>query len=433
MQRLVVLSFICGAALIPIRAAEPVDKARPENSERDKANRVNVSADDWPWWRGPLRNGVASPQAAPPQSWSETEHVRWRVNVPGRGHGSPTVVGDRVFLATAEMKADLQSVICYDRRSGDQLWKTVVHDSGITKKSNQKASQASSTVACDGERVFISFLSHNAIYTTALDLQGNQLWQTKIVDYKLHQGYGSSPAIYKHLVLVTADNKLGGAVAALDRLTGEIVWRHDRPKTPNYPSPIVFQIGGRPQLVLTGCNLVTSLDPLTGESLWEIEGATTECVTSTPTDGQHVFSSGGYPKNHMAAIKADGSGEVVWENNVRVYVPSMLVQGGYLYAVTDAGVAMCWKADTGEEQWKGRLGGTFSASPVLVGDRIFATNESGQTFIYRAQPDSFELLGKNQLGSEVFATPTFVRNEIFMRVAHFEGDNRQEVLYCLGK
>ena len=119
---------------------------------------------------------------------------------------------------------------------------------------------------------------------------------------------------------------------------------------------------------MTGCNLFSSFDPHSGETLWEVKGATTECVTSTVTDGERVFCSGGYPKNHLAAVLADGSGKIVWETKDRVYVPSLLARDGHLFGVLDAGVAVCWKSDTGKEAWKKRLGGEFNASPVLVGD-----------------------------------------------------------------
>jgi outer membrane protein assembly factor BamB len=258
------------------------------------------------------------------------------------------------------------------------------------------------------------------------------LWQTKISDYVVHQGYGSSPAVYKSLVIASADNKGGGAVAGLDRKTGEVVWRNERPATPNYASPIILHVGGRDQLFLTGCDRVTSLDPLTGKTLWEIDGATTECVTSTVTDGQRIFTSGGYPKNHVAAVRADGSGEVEWEDNVRVYVPSLLAQGGKLYAVTDNGVATCFDSATGETLWNGRLGGTFTASPVLVGERIYATNEAGTTFVFRADPKEFELLAENQLGDEVFATPVIAGGRIYARVNHTKDGGHQEMLYAIG-
>src|SRR5262249_21132207 len=141
--------------------------------------------------------------------------------------------------------------------------------------------------------------------------------------------------------------------------SGKVVWKHARPKTPNYASPIILNAAGRDQLVFTGCDLVASYEPLTGKLLWQVKGSTTECVTSTVTDGRHVFTSGGYPKNHVSAVLADGSGKVVWENGTRVYVPSMLVREGHLYAVLDAGVAVCWECGTGKEVWRHRLGGTF--------------------------------------------------------------------------
>lgn len=392
---------------------------------------VRVSASDWTWWRGPFRNGTAVPDQDLPTRWSETENIVWKVPVPGRGHGSPIVVGDRVYLQVADRERDLQSVICFDRSTGKQHWEAVIHRGGLMKK-NQKASQASSTVAWDGERLIANFLNDGAVHTTAVSAQGKQLWQTRIGDYVIHQGYASSPAIYQHLVIVSADNKGGGTIAALDRKSGDIVWAHDRPKIPNYPSPVILHAAGKDQLFFIGCSLVTSMNPLSGEMNWEVEGATQECVTSTVTDGEHIYSSGGWPKNHVAAIKADGSGEIVWEKKSRVYVPSMLMKDGFLYAILDAGVATCWKSDTGKEMWKSRLGGDFSSSPILVGDAIYASNEKGENFVFKANPKKFELVAKSKFGDSVFATPAICGGRIYNRIAVGEGDERQEFLVCIG-
>ena len=391
---------------------------------------IRVERTDWPWWRGPWRDGSADPHQTPPTIWDEKTNVAWKVAVPGRGHGSPTVVGNGVYLATADRARDLQSVLCYDRADGGLIWEAVVHRGGLMQK-NKKASQASSSVAWDGERLLISFLNDGAVFTTALSPEGQRLWQTRISDYIIHQGYAASPAVYQDLVIVSADNKGGGTLAALDRKTGEIVWRRDRPRFPNYSSPILLRVAEQDQLIMIGCERVSSLDPLTGKTNWEVEGSTTECVTSTVTDGQLVFSSGGYPDNHVSAINGDGSGEVVWRNGSRVYVPSMLIKDGYLFAVLDAGIAVCWRAKDGQQMWKKRLGGTFSASPVLVGNKVFASNEEGETFIYIASPEGFDQIAKNQLGNSVFATPTIVGSRIYARVADQRGDHRQELLYCL--
>jgi outer membrane protein assembly factor BamB len=359
------------------------------------------------------------------------------VPVPGRGHSSPTVVGDEVFLTTADNDRKVQTVICFDRLTGKQRWESIVHEGGcdteISKKANAKSSFASSTIAVDDDQLYVNFFNNDAVHTTALDRTGKLVWQQKITNYVIHQGYGSSPLLHGPLVIVSADNKGGGAVAGLNRKTGEIVWTHKRPAKPNYSSPIVHHLDGRDQLIMTGCDLVSSLDPMTGKLLWEFDGATTECVTTTVTDGKHVYSSGGYPKNHIAAMVADGSGTITWENETRQYVPSMLIRDGHLYLSLDEGVAACVNAATGEEVWKSRLGGTFSSSPVLVGDLIYATNEDGETYIFRASPEKFEKLAMNELGESVFATPAICGGQIFSRVAEIQDDKRQEYLVCIEK
>ena len=392
---------------------------------------------DWPFWRGPQRNGHADASANPPQHWSATDNIRWRAPVPGLGHGSPTVLGDRVYLATADDQKQAQMVICFDGKSGEQLWSTTVHEGGFANNSqkglNKKATMASSTVATDGERLFITFVNENAAWATALDLSGSILWQQRLCDYVIHQGYGSSPTLYGNLVIVSADNKSGGVIAGLDRQTGKVAWSHQRPKKPNYHSPVILRAAGRDQLIVGGCDLVTSLNPVDGKPFWEVEGATTECVATAVTDGQRIFTCGGYPKNHIAAVAADGSGKLQWENNSRNYVPSMLVHEGHLYASLDAGIAICYRTSDGKEMWKARLGGTFSSSPVLVGDLIYATNEEGKTFLFRANPANYEQVGVNELGGSVFATPAFVGDRIYTRIAEGQGDQRQEYLVCIGQ
>ncbi|MGY8770701.1 MAG: outer membrane protein assembly factor BamB family protein [Pirellulales bacterium] len=416
------LSLSCSFTLSQITAAEP--------------SLVNdgftTSTNDWPWWRGAGRMGAAAADQQPPLVWSDSKNVAWEADIPGRGHGSMTVVGESIYLATADDKTGSQSVLCFDRTTGKPKWTTEVHATGGMQK-NSKASAASSTLACDGERLFVTFPNSNGLYVTALDLAGKQLWQNKVSKYLVHQGYGASPCLYQSLVIVSSDNKGGGAVAAYQRKSGKLVWKHDRPKKPNYSSPTILHVAGKDQLIMIGCDLVTSLHPLTGKVIWETEGATTECVISTVTDGQLVYTGGGYPKNHISAVKADGSGELAWENKSRVYVPSLQILDGYLYGLLDAGMAACWKADTGEEMWKARLGGTFTASPVLVGDMLFATNEAGETFIYNANPKEYAEIAKNQLGSEVYSTMVICGDRIYYRAANEVDGKRVETLYCIAK
>ncbi|MBM4074418.1 MAG: serine/threonine protein kinase [Planctomycetes bacterium] len=416
---------------LTIYGATGIDAA--ERSFRPETAAKEFASTDWPWWRGPNRDGIASPDQDPPLKWSDTDNVLWKSPVPGRGYGSPILFGNKIFLATADVERETQSVLCFDRETGKELWQTDVHKGGFTKKGNTKSTLANGTPACDGERLFVNFLNSDAIFTTALDLNGNKIWQKRITDFAVHQGFSSSPALYDSLVIVTADSRENGAVAALDRKSGEVVWQNSRPKLPNYTSPIIFNVAGKDQVFLQGCDVVTSLDPLTGKTNWEMKGSTEECVTSTVTDGKHIFTTGGYPRNHIAAINVDGSKKVEWENGVRVYVPSMLLRDGYLYATLDAGVAMCWNSHTGKELWKGRLGGTISSSPVMVGEHILVTNEEGTTYIFKTSPNEFIQVGENQLGTEAFATPTICGSRIYHRVAVQQNDKRQEFLYCLGK
>jgi outer membrane protein assembly factor BamB len=194
----------------------------------------------------------------------------------------------------------------------------------------------------------------------------------------------------------------------------------------------VLQIAGKTQAILAGCNLIASYDPLSGSKLWELEGSTEETVVTAVTDGARVFIGGGYPKNHTMAVEADGSGKIAWQNATRAYVPSMLVKNGHLYAVLDSGQAVCWKSDTGEELWREKVDRDFYGSPVMLGTRIYSTNQHGITSVFEATPKQFKLLAQNLLGDECFSSPSICGNRIYLRSAK-KGDRRQEYLWCIGQ
>jgi len=386
---------------------------------------------DWPAWRGPTRDGHAAAGQTVPVKWSETENVVWRAPVRGKGHGSPTVVGNRIYLATADAATQEQLVLAFDRATGKPVWETVIHRGPLDTGGHRNTSQASATVAWDGERLYINFFNNKAVHTTALDAAGKILWQTRVADFVMHQGFGASPVVHEGVVLVTADHRGGGRIAGLDRKTGKILWEQERPKIANYASPALVTAAGRTQVVVAGCNLVASFDPLTGKKLWEFEGSTEETVVTAVTDGSRIFAGGGYPKNHVMAMEADGSGKIAWQNSARVYVPTMLVKDGFVYAVQDAGTVVCWKADTGEEKWREKVDKDFYASPVMVGDRIYVTSLAGVTSVFEATPTSFKLLAQNRLGTEALATPAICGGRVYLRHAQ-KGDTRQEFLWCIG-
>ena len=255
-----------------------------------------VNENDWPWWRGTQRNGHADSKSAP-LTWGPDQNIAWKTEIPGRGHGTPTVVGNNIFLATALEEEKSQWVLCFDRKSGKNLWAKEVHRGGWEGRIHDRNTQASPTVACDGERLFAAFMYQEAIWVTALSLDGNQLWQKRVGDYVSHWGYSSSPAIYNSLVIVAADHKGGGKLAALDRETGASVWETPRPALPNYSSPMIYHLDGKDQLFLAGCDMMASYDPATGKAIWNTPGVTTEVVGSAVADDKRVYASGGYPKS----------------------------------------------------------------------------------------------------------------------------------------
>jgi len=390
------------------------------------ANPATPTANDWPWWRGAaLRNHATGD---PPLTWSETQHIVWKAPLPGRGHASPIVWGDAVFIATADATAGTQSLLCFDRATGARRWATEVHRGSFIGM-HRKNSHASATPAADGQRVYTAFAIDDALFVSAIDFHGEIVWQKRVGDFHSEHGYGSSPVIHRSMVIVTGDNKGPSYVAALDRATGELVWKTPRPDEPSYGTPVVFDIAGRSQLIVHGGDRTHSYNPDTGELRWTCQGPA-DIVGNTPVaDDAHVYVSGGYPQKKLMAIRADGAGDVsathvTWSTSRAVsYVPSALLHDGRVYVVTDGGIAACIDATTGEAIWRARLDGAVSSSPVLVGDRIYVGNERGVTHVYKAA-EQFELLATNELPGGIMATPAIIGDRIYLRTS--------EALYCIG-
>lgn len=400
---------------------------RAEQLQGKELGEVKPRPGDWPWWRGPARDGKSSDRS-PPVHWTTESGVLWKTPVPGRGHGTPSIWGEHIFLASADDQKKTQFVNCYDRRNGKELWTTVVHDGNFVHTHN-KNSHASVTPACDGERVFVAFLNDAAIHVTALDFEGNVLWSKNAGYFKTQHGYGASPVLYRSLVIVSADNPGDGWIAALHRQTGEIVWKASRRDEGSFATPVVGNVAGRDQLLLCGTGVVTSYNPATGELLWFCDGPTTVTANTMAFSGDLVVASGGYPDKGILCIRADGNGDVsdthvVWRKKQGVsYVPSPLVHDGKVYVVNDGGIVSCWALDTGENLWQHRLRGNFSASPVFAAGNFYIPNERGVTFVFRTAP-SFEVVATNDLGDGGFASPVICGERIYLRTS--------STLYCIG-
>lgn len=385
---------------------------------------------DWPMWRGANVDGVASGPAVP-TSWSETENVVWKTKIPGRGHSSPIIVKNRIFLETADEQQKTQSVLCLDRNTGEQLWQKTLFTDNFEQEMHRENTQASSTLACDGKLVFALFLNDRKIWATALDLDGKQVWQTEVGSFAAKFGYSASPTLYKSLVLLAADHQQGGYIAALNRADGAIVWRKPRPEKSSYASPRVVTLDGKDQLVICGCKQVSSYDPLTGNQLWSTEGTADSGVGSPVVAGNLVIASAGWPERETMALKPDGS--IAWRNKSHSYVPSLISVEDHIYLVNE-GIARCINATTGKETWQKRLGGgEFRSSPVASGGNIIVTSMAGKTTVFRANPNEFEVVAENTLGTEGFASPAVSQGDLYLRIADAANGPRQEWLYRIGK
>ncbi|MGY8688492.1 MAG: outer membrane protein assembly factor BamB family protein, partial [Verrucomicrobiales bacterium] len=316
---------------------------------------------DWPWWRGPSHLNKAAIGAQPVTEFSDSKHVLWKAPVSGRGHASPTVMGNRIFLATSNQDKGSQSVVAFDRDSGKQLWIHDVNTGGLPGKIHAKNTHASSTIACDGERLFCVFYNNNSLQVTALGVSdGEPLWDERLGPYapkRYEFGFAASPLIHGDHVIVLGDSEEGGFLTALGREKGNRVWTTDRPKEMNFSSPIVAKLADSEQLIISGCSRIAAYDPITGKALWESKEAFTDVTCGTVVwEGDLIFASGGFPKPLTIAVRA-GTGETVWQNKKKSYEQSMLIHKGYLYTINDTGIAYCWRASDGEEMWSERLKG----------------------------------------------------------------------------
>ncbi len=389
---------------------------------------------DWPWWRGPLRNGVAD-QVAVPVKFSETDHVIWKTLVLGRGHSSPTVVGNRVFLTTATTAEQIHEVLAFDRTTGKPLWRKEVNRGGFPAKNHPKNTEATATLACDGERLFAAFYHHDKVVAVTLNFAGEVVWEKEVCRFRpktYEYGYAPSPVLYQNTVLIAAEYDGESFITALDRQSGDRVWQAPRPTMITFSTPMIAHVAGKDQLLISGAQKVSAYNPATGKPLWSVDGTTFATCGTMVWDGEIVFASGGYPKAETLAVKADGSGEVLWRNNQKCYEQSMLAHEGYLYALTDNGVMFCWRGTDGKEMWKERLKGPVSASPVLANGNLYWANELGTLYVVRANPEQFEKVAENQIGSDSFPSPAVCGGQIFLRVGKGTGKERQEWLYCFG-
>jgi len=407
---------------------------------------VTVSAENWPQWRGPRLDGTSHDTGFPADF--NASKARWRTQLPGEGHASPIVWNDRVFTVASIAESGERVLLCLDRSNGRILWQTPVIKSPLEKKHGLN-SHASSTPATDGERVFTAFLEISAAVqnepgrkqhvtpgeavVSAHDFNGKVVWQKRVGRFSSTHGFCSSPILFKDKVIVNCDHDGDGYIVALARADGRELWRIDRPnKTRSYCAPIIRELAGRTQMVLSGTKCVTSYDPNDGRLLWIIDGPTEQFVASIVYNDRAglLFMTGGFPEHHILAIRPDGSGNVTdshvaWHvvNKGVSYVPSPIAEGDYFLVVSDSGIGHCFDAKTGRIVWAERMG-EHHASLVSAEGRVLFISDRGDARLVKPG-ERYELRAQGALDEKVFASPALSEGQIFVR-----GD---KTLSCLGE
>jgi outer membrane protein assembly factor BamB len=407
------------------------------------------STGSWPQWRGPNSSAIAE-NSNVPLEWSSTTNLLWKSPVPGRGHSSPVVSGDRVFITTSvegevipgaqapkhfiegeefrhpestgAERAHTFKVLCYSAARGERLWEQTVHDGRVYDDHHRKSAYASPTCAIDveGGRV-ISYFGSEGLFCH--DLDGKLLWKTLLGPIStLGMGTGTSPVVYDGSVILQCDQKdgEGSFLQAWDIGTGRSRWRTERKVSASWCTPIVAGANDKPVLLSSGMEHIIAYDPATGKEVWQAAGLTNNAIPSPVVSGNVALFSAGYPARRAIALDVV-SGNLLWEyRRGTAYVPSPIAVDDLFYLVTDSGLITCLEARTGTPVYEGeRLPhpAKFTASPIAVQGRILLVSEDGQTFVIRTGRE-FAVESVNRLDEEMMASPAVAGGRLYLRGEH---------------
>jgi outer membrane protein assembly factor BamB len=418
-----------------------------------------ASAQNWAQWRGPASAGVSSESAALPTTWGEGRNVVWKAPLAGLGASSPIAWGDAVFVtsqigdaavvpgahpqlarderALAEREApiggrrsdgpatgrDIWLVVeAFRHTDGVRLWEYRARATGPLPELHEKHNLATPTPVTDGERVYAWFGNGQIV---ALDMAGRVVWTRHLgmeyAPFKTLWGHGSSPAIYRDLLILLCDHLGESYLLALDRRTGKERWKVDRGAgRTSHSTPVVVPYAERDELLVNSSARIDVYDPATGTLLWHADGPRQTPIPSAVFHDGRIYMSRGYRNSDYMAIRPGGRGDVTathidWRAPMGAsYVPSILYYEGLLYMTNEVGVVTCADASTGERVWRYRLGGVFFASPVAGDGKIYLVSETGETFVLRAGRTP-EVLARNDLGERLIASPAISRGRLFLR------------------
>ena len=325
---------------------------------------TTARSEDWPGWRGPRGDG-SSREPSVPTEWDAAsgKNIQWKTKIPGSGYSSPIVSGDAIFVTSCDETTTARSLHRLDRQTGGLVWSQEVLSAPL-EGMHKLNSRASGTPVADGIHVFVTFFQTDAtnqergepgeMVVACFDFQGNRKWSVKVGAFSSVHGYCTSPVLHKDLLIVNGDHDGESYLAALSKTTGEVIWKTPREyQTRSYVTPLLREIDGKMQAVVSGSKRVAGFDPETGERLWWIEGPTEQFVASMVYDESNFFLTAGFPTHHVMAIAPGGRGDVsethvTWHaQDAKSYVPSPVVVDGLLFVADDRGIAHCFDASSG--------------------------------------------------------------------------------------
>jgi len=396
------------------------------------ASDVRLSAADWTEFRGPTGQGMADSRKLP-TSWSESTNIRWKVAIAGLGWSSPVVADGRIFLTTAVPVGEAADsphelrAICLNADDGTEIWNVEVfqHPAAEKVEVHPKNSHASPTPILDGQRLFVHFGPHG---TACLTTEGAVVWKNEELRYAPRHGNGGSPALSDGRLIISCDGMDTQFVAALDKQTGQTLWRTPRDTTPakgfSFCTPTIIDVNGVAQAVCPGSSAVFAYDPASGREIWRVDYGEGFSVVPRPLFGHGlVFVCTGFGDEQLLAIDPSGEGNITsthvkWSTTKATpKSPSPILVGDHLFFISDGGIASCVDAKTGELRWHERINGNYSASPTFAGGLLYFQSETGITTVVEAS-DKFRQVTRNELGDgmlRTFASFAVVDDAILLR------------------
>jgi outer membrane protein assembly factor BamB len=378
---------------------------------------------EWTRFRGPNGSGISQATTIPVQ-WTAKDY-RWNVKLPGVGHSSPVIWGDRVFVTSATEADATQIVLCLRTTDGSQVWRREFPST--TYRKNAAAAFASATPALDSERVYVAWATPTEYIVLALSQKdGSDVWRRDLGPFASEHGFGASPIVWKDLVIVPNDQDKVSFVAALDCKTGQSRWQAKRQTAKaSFSTPCLFEPkDGKPQLILSSWSHgLTSLDPETGKQIWDLPVFHNNRIVGSPMIAEGlIFAAagvGGGGREMVAVQPGDPDRSVEAKVAYKVqglipYVPTPVAKGTLLFLWRDNGVVACIDAPTGKRLWEERVGGEYFGSPVRVGDRLYCISKSGEMVVLAAA-DRYQLLARVPLGEKSHATPAVADGVMYLR------------------